>query len=149
MSAPLSHRQKAYLAQLARRAWELADREVGTPDEFRHAEVVRACGRQGLRCCGQDEYKRVEAHLLDLCGEHARAFNAGVRAETEGKRVAEAVLLRACRDFGFDLGYPAAICLRQFRCGLADASVQQIWKLIYTVRNRGNARRRAQSKNPQ
>lgn len=149
MAAPLSHKQKSYLSQLARRAWDMAEREVGTPDEFRHAEVILACGKAGLRCCSQDDYKHVEAHLLDLCGEPARAFNAHVAAVTQPVRQAGAVLARACREAGVELGYAAAICQRQFRCGLADANERQLWNLVFTVRNRGLARKRAAQPQPQ
>lgn len=143
MAAPLSHKQKSYLSQLARRAWETAEREVGAPEDFRHTEVARACGKAGLRCCSQDDYKHVEAHLLDLCGEPAKAFNAHVAATTQPVRQAEAVLARACREAGVELGYAAAICQRQFRCPLAEASERQLWNLVFTVRNRGHARKRA------
>jgi len=142
MSAPLSHHQKRYLSQLARRAWEAAEREVGTPEEFRHAEVARACGKAGLRCCSQDDYKHVEAHLLDLCGEPGKALAAHVAAVTQPRREAEAVLARACREAGLQLGYAAAICQRQFHCTLGDANERQLWNLVYTVRNRGRAKQK-------
>lgn len=143
MSAPLSHNQKRYLSQLARRAYQAAEREVGTEAEFRQAEVARACGKRGLRCCSQDDYKRVEAHFFWLLGEDVKALNAHLRAETEPVRQAEAVLKRECARFGFDLGYPAAICQRQFHVPLSEATDRQLWNLVYTVRNRGNARRKA------
>lgn len=141
MSAPLSHQQKRYLSQLARRAWSQADREVGTVDEFRHAEVTRATGKAGLRCCSQDDYKRVEAHLLWLLGEDGQALNAHLRAETEPRRQAEAVLRRECQRFGLELGYAEAICRQQNKgLNLADVSERRIWNLVFTIRNRGNAK---------
>ncbi len=143
MSAPLSHLQKRLLSQLARRAWELADREVGTAEEFRRAEVARACGKAGLRCCSQDDFLRVRAHFLDLCGEPGAAFNDHVRAESEPLRQAQAVLRRECERFGLSLNYANAICRNQNGgAGLDAVGEQKIWQLIYTIRNRGNARRR-------
>ena len=157
MAAPLSHKQKRYLSQLSHRAYDyLAAEADGSTDErlhaelreseareqFRHDQVASACGKHGLRCCSQDDYKRVEAHFLDLLGETARAFDAHLRAETEPRRQAEAVLVRECARFGLALGYAAAICSRQFRCDLADATTQQVWNLVYTIRNRGAARAR-------
>lgn len=142
MSAPLSHFQKRYLSQLARRAWQAAEREVADEATFRHAEVARASGKAGLRCCSQDDYKRVEAHFLNLLGETGQALNAHLAAETEPVRQAEAVLRRECQRFGLALSYPAAICARQFRCPLAEATEKQLWNLVYTIRNRGNARQK-------
>lgn len=152
--SPLSHNQKRYLSQLSNRAFDRAAADADgqsfyddfpstrAREQFRHDEVAKACGKIGLRCCSQQDYKRVEAHFLNLLGEPGRAFNAHVRAETEAVRQAEAVLRRECQRFGFDLSYPAAICARQFRVTLADASEKQLWNLVYTVRNRGNARQR-------
>lgn len=131
MSAPLTHGQKAYLAQLSDRAFNLLaaqargrgedpaatlgaalDSQFGalglsladllpsaichlpfpqlTPsaqrEAFRHAHVAIATGKLGLRCCSQDDYKRVEAHFLDLLGETGKALNAHLRAETNSRR---------------------------------------------------------------
>ena len=143
MSAPLSHKQKFLLAKLARRAWELAEREVGTPDEFRQQEVARACGKVGLRCCSQDDYLRVKAHFLELCGEPGAAFNAHVRAETEPLRQAQAVLRRECQAAGVGLEYANAICRSQNQGrGLDSVDDRRVWFLIFTIRNRGAARRK-------
>lgn len=107
---------------------------------WRHEQVRIACGRPGLRACSQLDYKRVESHFLDLLGQAGSAFNSQVQAETEPRRQAEAVLLRELNRFGFRLSYAESISRAQFKCGVMDASVGQVWKLVYTVRNRGNAR---------
>ncbi len=144
MSAPLSHRQKSYLSQLARKAWEMAEREVGTPEEFRHDEVARACGKIGLRCCSQGDYKRVEAHFLFLLGEDGQALNAHLRAETEPKRQAEAVLRRNLAECGLPWSYAEAICRQQNKgAGISEVPERRVWNLVFTVRNRGAARRKA------
>src|SRR5690242_7627915 len=145
MSAPLSNRQKAYLAQLINEAYRKVVGEVG-PDvasieDWRHEQVAAACGKLGLRCCGQTDYKRVEAHFLALLGEHGRAMRAHVDAETEPRRQAEAVLVRECERFGLRLGYAEAIARRQFGYGLYDCTEKQLWNLVFTVRNRGNRRK--------
>lgn len=156
MSAPLSHKQKRYLSQLSDRAFQRAAADAyarhdyfyeGVPtkqahDDFRHSEVAQACGKAGLRCCSQDDYKLVEAHFLALLGRDVAAFNAGVRAATEPRRQAEAVLVRECERFGLRLSYAAAICRNVFKCSLEDASPKQLFKVMYTIRNRGNARER-------
>ena len=146
MSA-LTNEQKRHLAQLSERAFnraaaqargrgETVDTSTKARTAWRHAEVVKACGKLGLCCCSQLDYKAVEAHFLDLLGEHGRAFNAQMRAATEERRQAEAILSNACKRAGLHLNYAAAICQNQFKCSLFDASTDQLWKLIFTVRNR-------------
>lgn len=156
MSAPLNHGQKAYLSQLSDQAFTREQRiaasmgiqfyEGMSPtkarEAFRHAEVAKACAKIGLRCCTQDDYKLVEAHFLQMLGKIEAAFKAGVRAASEPRRQAEAVLVRECTRFGFRLSYAESICRTQYKCTLQDATTNQIWNLVYTVRNRGNARNR-------
>jgi hypothetical protein len=146
MSAPLSNKQKAYLAQLIRQAYRKVvgqpGPDVASEEDWRHQQVAAACGKVGLKCCDQYDYKRVEAHFLELLGNHGGAMRAHVQAETEPRRQAEAVLVRECERFGVRLAYAVAICQRQFRCGLFDATEKQIWNLVFTVRNRGNKRKR-------
>lgn len=150
MSAPLSKPQKRYLSQLSRRALNQVRAlargrgetfEV-TDDDWRHEEVIAACGKHGLRCCSQDDYKLVEAHFLDRLGAHGAAFNAQVRAATEKRRTAEAVLVRECEAGGFRLDYANAICRTQYKCTLFDATEKQLWNLVYTIRNRAAKHRR-------
>ena len=141
MSAPLSNRQKRDLSLLAARAYKkaLADSDGSlTLDEaaFRHHEIGAACGKLGLRCCSQDDYKIIEAHFLNLLGESGRALTALVRHQTNPRRVAEYKLVQACEAAGVNLGYAAAICRNMFKCELDDAGADQIWKLTFTVKNR-------------
>lgn len=148
MPAPLKKHQKWEIVKLARAAFDKidpADIDGQTFDEWRHSEVARACGKNGLRCCDQDDYAPVKAHFLDMVGASGAAFNWHVRAQSQGDRVARAVLERECGKAGVSLGYAIAICKRQFRCELNDASEKQLWSLVYTVRNRASARRRATS----
>jgi hypothetical protein len=154
MAAPLSHDQKRYLSQLSDRAFDRLSAEADgqyfyddlpatkARQQFRHDQVVKACGKIGLRCCSQDDYLRVKAHFLDLLGETGKALDAHVRAETEGLRVVTNKIHAACREFGFTLGYANKICQR-FRVNLDGATEKQLWTVFYTVRNRGLAKRRA------
>lgn len=173
MSA-LSKIQKAHLAQLARRAFNRAhamrqaehaaqmqpaaaatlqealhalevDGSNAAFESWRHAHVANACGKHGLRCCDQLDYKTVEAHFLQLLGQDGRALNAHVRAETEPRRQAETVLTEACRRWGFHLNYAANLCQKIHKVSLFDASTGTIWKLIYTINNRGRARAKAKA----
>lgn len=146
MPAPLKNNQKWEIVKLARAAFaklDPADIDGQSFDEWRHSEVARACGKQGLRCCDQDDYAGLKAHFLDMLGASGAAFNWHVRAQSQGDRVARAVLERECGKAGVSLGYAIAICKRQFHCELNDASEKQLWSLVYTVRNRATARRRA------
>lgn len=162
MPAPLANNQKAYLSQLARQAFEKlradATREgrvypadhalagwpteatLWDPEEFRHTEVAKACHKNGLRCCSQNDYGAVKGHFLALLGREGAAMKAIVNGAGNGKRTAEIKLLEALREGGFHLGYAEAICRKQFHCTVADASAAQTWKLFYTVRNRGRKR---------
>lgn len=150
MSAPLSNYQKRHLSQLARRALNhtrALARGRGeefnvTEEDYRHEQVIEACGKHGLRCCSQDDYKAVEAHLLDKLGQHGPAFNAQVRAATEKRRVAEFKLDAELKAAGLHVNYANAICQRQFNCTIFDATERQLWNLVYTVRNRAAAKRR-------
>ena len=154
MSAPLSHRQKAYLAQLAHRAFNRAAAiargrgetqadDWRARDDWRHDQVSKACGKAGLRCCSQDDYKLVEAHFLELLGEPGRAFNCFVAAATERRRVAEWKLIHECESAGYPMAYADAICRAQNHgAGLQDVDESTLWRLIYTIRNRDTARRK-------
>jgi hypothetical protein len=159
MPAALSRKQKAYLAQLARQAFEHlrvqarargevfpADHAMhGEPTDpalwcaetFRHDEVAKACHKKGLRCCSQDDYGAVKGHFLALLGREGQAMKAMVRGADNPKRTAEIKLIEALQRGGFNNGYAEAICRRQFKCSVADATAAQIWKLVYTIRNRG------------
>jgi hypothetical protein len=63
-------------------------------DNWRHAEVAKACGKAGLRCCENHDYPIVMAHFLKLAGEDGQALNWLLRAQSDGRRQAEAVLHR-------------------------------------------------------
>jgi hypothetical protein len=153
----LTRRQKGYLAQLATRAFNLEvararGRECGemrsdaaAQEAWRHEEVGKACGKEGLRCCSQLDYRAVEGHFLGLLGETKRAFSAHLASATEGRRQAEAVLSRELTRAGLSPGYVETICQRQYRCSVLDAGEKQLWSLVYTVRNRAAARRRKEA----
>lgn len=165
MSAPLVKRQKAYLSQLARRAFNLEAARArgsgdvladGEPDgghpldpllrdaeHYRHAHVAIACGKLGLRCCSQDDYRAIEAHFLNLLGETKQAFNSFVLSTTEKTRVAKYMVVKACKEFDFQIGYAEHICREQNHgASLDDVDPKTLWRIVYTIRTRGAARRR-------
>lgn len=166
MSAPLNNKQKAYLSQLARRAFNLeaarargagdviaeGDPDGGSPQDpllrdaehYRHAHVAFACGKLGLRCCSQDDYRVIEAHFLNILGEVKRAFNSFVLSATEKTRVAKYMVVQACKEFDFQIGYAEHICREQNHgASLDEVDVKTLWRIVFTIRTRGAARKRA------
>lgn len=150
----LSLAQKKALAQVARRAfsrqralalgrgaaWEHKD------DEWRQAEVMRAVGKAGLRCCGNDDYEAVMAHFLDLAGDSGKALDWAMRDATKDRRQAEAVLVKTMAEAGLTPAYVERICLAQNKCQVADLpDPKAIWRLVYTVKNRGVSKRRKET----
>jgi hypothetical protein len=155
MSA-LTNEQKRVLSELARRAWRHAAAQARGRGEdpaedpllreetgFRHGMVQLACGKAGLRCCSQEDYLPVKAHLLECLGRSGGAFEAHMKAASDGRRRAEWKLREACQEFGLNLNYADAICRRQHHgAGLAEVGEKALWHLVFTVRNRGRARRK-------
>jgi hypothetical protein len=145
---PLSNQQKGVLAQVARRAYDrlVAGNEISNIkfDDWRRDECERAVGKPGLRECDNGHYNRLLSHFESLAGEDGRALNALVREQTEPKRQAEAVLLSELRKANLPLTYAEKLARDKFRgVGVLDCDARQLWQLIYTVRNRAKAKRRA------
>ena len=116
----------------------------GCFETWRHEPQVKlACGKNGLRLCSQLDYKAVERHFQQLLGEDGRAFKADQRWQSEPRRQAESILVKACARHGFHLSYADAICRSVHGMSLDDAETPVIWKVIYTVNNRGGKRKRA------
>lgn len=143
----LTNRQKFILSDLARQAHARALAASGLPaddfmdeKDFRHEEVARACGKLGLRCCTQMDYAAVEAHFLALLGREAEAQQARLRAGTEARRQAAAVLERELARFGFHRGYAEAIARSKFKRQISECSEKQTWVLVYDIRRNGAAR---------
>lgn len=148
LGGPLSNQQKAALCILCREAYDLQPDASPDPTEaqlaeYRHAQVEKATGKPGLTACVQDDWKPLRAHFLALVGRTGEAFKAAMEHGTEDVKVAMFKLRQACQRAGLPLAYPAAICRNQYRCALEDATAKQLWQLVFTVNNRGTARRRA------
>lgn len=155
----LTKREIAPLARAARRAWEslgpvgrgdtvLAERlgddfASGTRrfDLWRRDQLERVCGARSFRDCGHDDYSLLMAHFHHLAGETDASARQFARATAEGRRRALFLLERECGRRGVDWPeYPGAICRRQYKCPLAEASERQLWRLLYTVRSRRDAK---------
>jgi hypothetical protein len=145
---PLSILQKREIAQLARRAYDAwSEREafeaINTGqsktacfEAWRHVEQGNACGVQSLCACTQAHYGRLVAHFQALGGNAAAATRTLVRDADNDRRIARYKLDEALRERGLREEYAAAICRRQYRCGLDGANARQLWSLLYTIRNR-------------
>ncbi|MCX6908124.1 MAG: sigma-70 family RNA polymerase sigma factor [Verrucomicrobia bacterium] len=139
-SAPLDNGQKAHLCILAREAFEhVHGRPASSEAEFnawRYEQAAEECGVSSLCAATQREYKLVEARFLRLKGQARAAVRAHERAATEPTRLAMFKLREALRERGLAESYAEAICRRQFKRGLNEASARQLWCLVFTVRNR-------------
>lgn len=134
---PLSRRQKWRLSELALQA----ARAMGEPvhglahAEWRHQEARRAAGVRISEACQRD-YTALKAHFLNLAGEPEAAFSELMQADDNPRRVALWNLTRALSERGLPAAYAEAICRRQYKCSLAQAAAPQLWRLLYTVKNR-------------
>ncbi|HOC56636.1 MAG TPA: hypothetical protein PKI20_13520 [Verrucomicrobiota bacterium] len=138
MSAKLTNRQKAYLAQLARQAWqrnpEADAQDAGT---WRREQVARACGRLGLRCCSQDHYGAVKAHFLHLLGRDGDALRADLHSQTEAnqRRIILWKIRKRCSQYGLGLEYADGICRRMTRGrGLQETEdTATLWNVYFKL----------------
>lgn len=115
-------------------------------DTWRHAQVVRACGKDGLRLCSQLDFNAVKGHFLWLIGEDGHALNAHMRAETEQRRQFEHLIVIACTRWGFHLSYAENLCRSIHRVNLNDADARVLRLVMITVNARGAAKAKKQRK---
>ena len=150
----LSHLQKrniaiaaraAYQAWPEREAFEAINSEISRTECFeawRHVEQGKAVGIQSLRECTQAHYARVLAHFQRLAGRADAAIRTIARDDDNDRRIALFKLREECTAAGLSEAYAAAICRRQYLCELAAASDKQVWRLVYTIRNRASSKRK-------
>ncbi|WP_414664884.1 hypothetical protein [Horticoccus sp. 23ND18S-11] len=148
MSSPLSNEQKGRLCQLARQAYDAwTGREAfeeANPtlavskcfEAWRRVEQGKAVREQSLTRCTQDHFLPLRAHFKAMLGNGDGALRDHLRAQEEPRIRARWKLEAALAERGLDQGYAAAICRRQFKCELGDASEKQLWALFFTVTNR-------------
>lgn len=155
---PLSKLQKADIAQAARvaydvwegrEAFEAINAEFSATARFeawRHDEQAKACGVRSLRAATQAHYGRLMAHFQGLAGHAAAAARTRARDADNDRRIARWKLNQALRERGLEIGYAVALCRDKFKRTLDDATKEQLWKLVFTVRSRRKAA--VQSDNP-
>lgn len=142
--------QKVHLARLARQAYDAwSEREAFEEcnptlsrtkcfEAWRHAETLKVTRHtQSLReCVSERDYLPLVAHFNHLLGNGDKALRTLLR-HAEGSRITVYYKLQqALAERGLDEAYAAAICRRQYKTELGDASEKQLWSLFYTVRNR-------------
>lgn len=161
MANPLSKKQKAQLAQMARQAFTNLDRHglidvagETTSQRFanwRHEQQSEACGQSSLRLCDQDDYLPLKAHFNSLLGRDDKALDALLKHgpendhadsdDTPERRDRIIHLIEKELDGSrFHLGYAIAIAKNKFRKpylkNLRILTVPQLKQVLYTVRNR-------------
>ncbi len=148
MSSGLTLFQKRELCSLARRAYhhwagreefEIANPELSASacyEAWRHYEQGKACGRQSLRDCSQDDFLLIRAHFHSLLGHGDQAARDLLRSEEEPRIRARYILARELDQRGLDEAYAATICRCKYKCALGDATARQLWGLVFDVRKR-------------
>jgi hypothetical protein len=147
--APLSNRQKATLAMLARTAWRKLAGATGEEfAEWRHEAQSAACGKASLRICTQADYKLINGYYQKLLGRPVDAFRAFVGAEGDGQK-REIALAKAAHEVRRLVGlgklpdeaagraYLNAILKDTAKGTLETASARQIWGAVMAMRKLG------------
>lgn len=133
--SPLSRFQKMLLAKAARRAWLARGSPAPGEAAWRREQALRTAGVR-ISQARQSDYANLRACFLDAQKRHAAAFNVLVTEPQNKVRIARWKLLKECVQRRLPLSYPEAICRRQFRRPLDEATAKQLWCLIFTIRNR-------------
>lgn len=141
----LSNAQKATLCIMSREAFD-ARADAHADDDFaewRHEQQRVACGKDSLRDAVQTDYLAIRSHFKNLLGNSGGAFRDAVRAQTDDRNIALVKLRNECAIADIALEYANRICRAQNKCALTEASGKQLWRLIFTIRNRASARRKS------
>jgi len=115
-------------------------REVGA---WRKEQQRQHFGLESLTTATQAQYADIKSHFEALAGETGRAFNTALRGQDNDRRVARWKLNEALKAAQLSPAYAQAICKTQYHCTLDEADKDQLWRLVYTIKNRGNARKRS------
>lgn len=132
---PLDNGQKARLCMLAAEGYALQFTDQPLAD-WRREQQHAAVGKASLRDCVQADYRRLVAHFQRLAGEEGEALRSETAAALEPVMLARRKLAAELASRGLQSGYAEAICRRQYKRGLHEASAKQLWCLVFTVRNR-------------
>lgn len=142
----LDNGQKARICILAREAFDRLHC-TGSFEEWRHEQQFLAIGKDSLLDATQADYLKIRARFEELTGESGRAVKTHLADAMTDREIAMGKLKAECTARGLALEYPGAICLRQYKCDLDHASPNQLWQLVFTVRNRRKRIRDARTEN--
>ena len=149
----LSLRQKSFLSQIARRAFnyiagkakargETFDTSSSAFDEFRREQVYQVCGCYGLRQAESLHYNAIASKFESLAGNEGRAFEHLLRESSDRKRQLEARLLAELAGAGMNQSYAERISQGRFKRSVADCNEEQLTALVMTVKSRACSKRR-------
>ena len=149
---PLSIRQKAALAQLARQSFEhqTAKGHISgiSADDYRRDECERATGCAGLRECNASHYETLMAHFSDLAGCADIALNQLLRGQSNKRRQIDYVIRQKLGKAGLPIEYARSIALDKFRAPVEDLDERQLKQLLVTIAARAASRSRQASPLP-
>lgn len=161
---PLSKKQKAHLAQLARQAYNHmgGDATTDAPGDtasarfahWRHAQQFEVTGLSSLRQCTQGHYLPLRAHFNHILGRDDQAFEDTIKAAPENDHAAEDdtperrqqlqhLISETLHGTKYHTGYVLAIARNKFRkpslTSLRPLTVTQLKQLLITIKNRAAA----------
>lgn len=151
---PLTKRQKAALAQMARKAYNKLSKYALAEDQdfttWRRAQQKKTVGKSSLTACQQRHYLQLRAHFQNLVGDVSAAFNSHMKRlapDTDGtKEERERVLHKIKQQLDgskYTLGYALAIARNKFSKpllrDLLDLTKPQLLELLFTVTDRVKA----------
>lgn len=155
----LSTEQKKRICILARQAWKFLPEskksqflraDGGQSDSaaftlWRRCEQSAAVGRLHLVNSENDEFCILMAHFALLSNSNSVASYWLTRSASYKRRQVYWLIRSACVEGVAFPSYPDAICQAQFSCRLWQASEPQLFKILSTIRNRVNSRRKKSS----
>ncbi len=145
--APIGSAEKRELAILCRKAWNKLGRPGESFDAWRHQQVLQCVERPGLRQCRHEDFNYIRARMLRILGADKQADQADARACTERRRQAVAKLRAECTaatSISNPMGYVSAIARSKFKTTRieTDLSANQIWQLVFSLRNAQTRKRK-------
>lgn len=138
----------AYIAAQARARGEEFDDSPAAFDAWRHAQVLAACGKTGLRDATNSDFNLILAAFQTARGADDKALNSLLKAGTEKVRQLRAVIWKTLERAGLPAEYAHAIALDRFGLTVDDLTEQQAKQLLSTVANRVRSRARRAASNP-
>jgi hypothetical protein len=144
--APLTTSQKRELVLLARDAFASQTGGAGHFDTWRHGQVLQAVERAGLSKCRQEDYNPLKAHFSALLGRRGLATRCLIRAASDPRRQAIAMLEKAVHEAADVLpdgrAYAAGFVRNKRHVALDDADAKTIWHAVFCLRRRAQQLRR-------